>query len=305
MSNPTKSENNPAKPETLEALIKTIEQLESDKEALRLQLWRMKRRPPGIIGYAVLLTGAAALAISIAYSSTILALIGLGLSFWGILFLYANPVQYVKAGLVDSTAIASITTIDHMLGDLNYEGQGVYLPPKYLKDFKSGTVFIPPKKGSPIPTAEQLSEGTVFLRNPEGLLLVPSGLGLTNLYETELGTDFAKVDFAYLQRNLPKLLIEGLEIVENFEMKTKANRIYVKIEGLAPSYADFCNRLRELSNVCGTFGCPICSSIACALTRTTGKPILIANTANSPDGKTLAILYRILEEPKMTARPGS
>ena len=296
MSSPSESEDPPTGTETLQALVKTIEQLETEKEALRLQLWRIKRRPPGIIGYAVLLTGVGALAISIAYSSTILALIGLGLSFWGILFLYAKPVQYVKGGLVDSTAIAGITTIDRMLAELNYQGQGIYLPPKYLKDFKSGTVFISPKKGSPIPAIEQLSKEKVFLENPKGLLLIPSGLGLTNLYETELGIDFAKVDFAYLQRTLPKLLIEGLEMVEDFQMRRKGNRIYVRIEGLARSYADFCNRLRELSNVCGSFGCPICSSIACALTRTIGKPILIANTANSRDGKTLAILFRILEE---------
>jgi len=277
----------------IQPLIKRIEQLETEKEALRLQLWKTRRRPAGIIGYAVLFIGAAALIVSTLYSSTILALIGLGLSFWGILFLYAKPVQYMKAGLIDSTAIASLTTIDRVLGDLNYQGKGIYLPPKYLKDFKSGTVFLPSKKDTKIPSAEQLSKENVFLKNPEGLCLVPSGLGLTNLYETELGKDFAKVDLAYLQRNLPKLLIEGLEIVEDFEMNVKGNQISVKIEG--SSYSDFCNKLKEFSNICGTFGCPLCSSIACALTRTTGKPVLVEKTAHSTDGKKLRILFRILE----------
>jgi hypothetical protein len=274
--------------------MKRIEQLEAEKEALKLQLWKIKRRPPGIIGYVVLLTGAASLVTSIVYSSNILALIGLGLSFWGVLFLYAKPVEYVKAGLIDSTAIASLTTIDRVLTDLKYQGKGIYLPPKYLKDFKSGTVFIPSKKGTQPPAIEQLSQDNVFIRNPDGMCLVPSGLGLTNLYETEMGTDFAKVDLAYLQKNLPKLLIEGLEIVTTFEMKTKDNLISVKIEG--SSYADFCTKIRGLSNICGTFGCPLCSSIACALTRATGKPILIEKTAHTPDGKGLRILFRILEQ---------
>jgi len=292
-SNEEKNNQNQTEANT-ESLIKRIEQLEAEKEAIRLQLWKTRRRPPGIIGYAVLLTGAAALLISIVYSSTILALIGLGLSFWGILFLYAKPVQYMKAGLIDSTAIASLTTIDRVLADLNYQGKGIYLPPKHLKDFKSGTVFLPSKKGTKTPTAEQLSKENVFMKDPEGLCLVPSGLGLTNLYETELGTDFAKVDLAYLQRNLPKLLIEGLEIVEDFEMRTRNNQIYVKIQGSA--YAEFCNKLREFSNICGTFGCPLCSSIACALTRTTGKPIQVEKTAHSPDGKGLRILFKVLED---------
>ena len=295
MTDPARTKDYPAKTETsLQALIKRIEELETEKEALRLQLWKTKRRPPGIIGYAVLFTGATALIISTIYSSTILALIGLGLSFWGILFLYAKPVQYMKASLIDSTAIASLTTIDRVLNELNYQGKGVYLPPRYLKDFKSGTVFVPSKKETKIPGAEQLYRENVFIKNPEGLCLVPSGLGLTNLYETELGTDFAKVDLAYLQRNLPKLLIEGLEIVEDFEMNIEDNSIHIKIEG--SSYADFCNKIRDLSNICGTFGCPLCSSIACALARTTGKPILMEKTVHSPDGKKLKIHFRILEQ---------
>jgi hypothetical protein len=295
MTNVIEPQNNPVETEPrIQALIKRVEQLETEKEALRLQLWKTRRRPPGIIGYTVLLTGAAALITSIAYSSNILALIGLGLSFWGILFLYARPVQYMKAGLIDSTAIASLTTIDRVLGDLKYEGKGIYLPPKYLKDFKSGTVFIPSKKETQVPTADQLSKENVFIKDPEGLCLVPSGLGLTNLYETELGRDFAKVDLTYLQRNLPKLLIEDLEIVEDFQMNTKGNLIGIKIQG--SSYADFCNKLREFSNICGTFGCPLCSSIACALTRATGKPIKVEKTAHTPDGKGLRILLRILEQ---------
>ena len=298
MSKPNKNEDVTETEEKIQPLLKRIEQLEVEKESLRLQLWKTRRRPPDMIGYAVLFTGAVALLISIIYSSTILALIGLGLSFWGILFLYAKPVQYMKAGLIDSTAIASLTTIDRVLGDLNYEGKGIYLPPKHLKDFKSGTVFLPAKKGTQTPTAEQLSKENVFIKDPEGLCLVPSGLGLTNLYETELGTDFAKVDLAYLQRNLPKLLIEGLEIVEDFEMTTKDNQVYVKITG--SSYAEFCNKLREFSKICETFGCPLCSSIACALTRTTGKPIMVQRTAHSPDGKALRILFKILTEQEQT-----
>ena len=141
----------PKKEADVEPLIRRIEQLETEKEALRLQLWKTRRKPPGIIGYAVLLVGATALITSFIYSSNIIAMIGLGLSFWGILFLYAKPVQYMKAGLIDSTAIASLTTIDRVLADLNYQGKGIYLPPKYLKDFKSGTVFLPSKKETQIP----------------------------------------------------------------------------------------------------------------------------------------------------------
>ena len=45
-------------PETnIPALIRKIQQLESEKEALRLELWKYKRKPSGRVGYVLLLLG--------------------------------------------------------------------------------------------------------------------------------------------------------------------------------------------------------------------------------------------------------
>lgn len=271
-----------------------IQQLESEKEALRLELWRHKRKPSGIAGYTLLLLGIIALVSSIPYSSLILAFIGLGLALWGALLLYIKPTRYMKAILLDSTAISTLTTIDRVIADLNYKGRGIYLPPRYLKEIKSGTVFIPSEKTIIIPPIEEVAQGKVFLKNPQGMCLTPPGLGLVNLYENELGTDFSKVDLNYLQNNLPKLFVEGLEIAEDLELNVEGNIIQTKIVGSI--YTKFCKELRKLSsNVCSSFGCPLCSSIAIALTRATGKPIIIEKAEPSEDGKTIEAYYQILE----------
>jgi hypothetical protein len=285
---PTESEiSNPA-------LLKKIQQLESEKEALRLELWKYKRKPSGKVGYVFLLFGAIALVSSIAYSSSILAFIGIALTFWGVLFLFIKPARYVKASLLDSTTISSLTTIDHVISELNYKGKSIYLPPRYLKELKGGKVFIPSKKDIIIiPPIEEVAEEKVFLKNPKGICLTPPGLGLVNLFENELGTDFTRADLNYLQNNLPKLLIEGLEITEDFEMNVENNIVHVKLAGSI--FKDFCTEVRKLSNVCNSFGCPLCSSIACALARTTGKPIIIEKTKQSEDGKTIEVYYQILK----------
>jgi hypothetical protein len=275
-------------------LIKRIQQLERENETLRLELWRHKRKPSGAIGYGLLIFGATALILSILYSSPISAFIGLGLTFWGALLLYIKPIRYVKASLLDSTAMSNLTAINQIIADLNYNGRGIYLPPRYLKEFKGGTVYIPSENTLTIPPTEEVAQEKVFLKNPNGICLTPSGLGLANLYEKELGTDFAKADLNYLQNNLPKLFIEGLEIAEDLEINAQSDIIQVKIAGSV--YQDLCKEARKLPNICHSFGCPLCSSIAIALTRATGKPITMEKNEVSPDGKNIEIHYRTLKE---------
>jgi len=167
------------------------------------------------------------------------------------------------------------------------------LPPRYLKGIKEGTVFITSGKDLTLPTIEEVAKEKVFLKNPEGICLTPPGLGLVNLFEEELGINFAKVDLNYLQNNLPKLFIEGLEIAEDLEMNVENNLVHLKMKGTI--YNDFCNKVRKLSNICNSFGCPLCSSIAIALTRATGKPIIIEKVEPSGGDKTIEAYYLILE----------
>ena len=260
----------------------------------RTRMRNRKRSLSETAAYALLLSGTVALVTSIFYSSSILAFIGLGLTFWGAILLYIKPTKYVKASLLDSTALSSLKTIDQMITDLNYKGKAIYLPPRFLKGLKSGKVFIPSKNGLVIPTVEEVAEEKVFLENPKGMCLTPPGLGLANLYEKELRKDFTEVNFNYLQNNLPKLFIEDLEIAENLELNIKDNIIQVKITGSI--YQDLCKEARKLSNICHSIGCPICGSIAIALTRATGKPVVIEKNNISQDGKIIEAHYRIIEE---------
>jgi len=277
---------------TLETLLRNVQKLESEKETLRLALWELERKPRGTIGYILVVFGAVALPISIIYESTILAFIGLILIFWGALLTFVKPLKYVRVDLLDSTAISSLATIDKIIGDLNYKGKAIYLPPRHLKELKSEKVFIPSKKGAIVPPAREVAENKVFPKNPQGMFIAPPGLALANLFERELKTDFMKVDLSYLQNNLHKLLIENLEIVENFEMNEKSDTIHVKITGSV--FQDFCQEARKLSNVCGSLGCPLCSAIAVALTRAIGKPVFIEKNNLSTDCKEIEIQFKIM-----------
>jgi len=278
----------------LPALIERIQQLESEKEVLRFELWRSKQKPSGTIGYILLLLGTINLAFSVLYVSAMLAFVGIAFTFWGALLLFIAPTKYVKATLLDSTSVSSLVSIDQIITALNYQGKGVYLPPRYFKEFRGGKVFIPFGKEVALPPVEEVAEGKVFIGNPNGMCLTPSGLGLANLFENELGIDFAKVDLDYLQDSLPKLFREGLELAEDFEMSIEDHRIEVKVKGSI--YRDSCSDVSKLTSICSSIGCPLCSSLACVFSRVTGKPITIEKNNLSSDGRTIEANYKIIEE---------
>ena len=254
----------------------------------------MRLQLPNIVGLTLTAGGILALATSIIFSNSILAFIGLGLTFWGCLFLLLKPEPYTKATLLDSTTTPALKTLHQLLTTLHYNGKGVYLPPKYLTDLKSGLVYIPQKTGITIPPLGENPKDTAVSTNPDGLYITPPGLDLTNLFEKRLGTDFIRTDLQYLQDNLPNLFIEHLEIAQALEIAAENNLINVKITDSV--YNNLHTQTQQLATIHNSIGCPLCSALACTLTRVTGNPIIIENSHYSPNDKTITVQYRILEE---------
>jgi uncharacterized protein YuzE len=247
-----------------------------------------------MIAYAMLAFGFISLAASAFYASPILAFIGLGLTFWGALLLYITPTRYVKLDLLDAVAPSSLVNIEKLLVDMKLNEKGIYLPPKYLKDFESSLIFIPSKASRTLPKPEEVDEEKLCSKNPDGLFLTPPGLALSKLFEKELGTTFTKTDLNYIQNNLPKLLIEDTEIAENVEIELKNNSITIEITNHI--FSEICEETRKLSKTHEAIGCTLSSAIACALAKATGKPIAIENEELSEDGKITKIQYRIVED---------
>lgn len=255
---------------------------------------KRKRELSLTVGYVLLLLGLTALVFSILFTLSVLALVGLGITFWGSLLLFIKPVRYVKSSLLDSTTLSLLTTINQVIEESNSKGKAIYLPPKHLEEIRSGKVFISYEKGSSVPPPENVAEEKVFSKNPKGMCFTPPGVALVNLFEDLLGTSFTKVEVNYLQDKLPRLFIEDLEIAEDLEINVKGSNIHLRIVG--STYRNLCKQARNLSNICGSLGCPLCSSFACALARATGKPIIIEKTEPSEDGETVEAYYRVIQE---------
>jgi hypothetical protein len=252
-------------------------------------------RSTRLVCYALIFIGIAALALSINYQSQVAAFTGLGLLFWGILIWYVTPEEYAKRSVVEANALSAYATLDEMIVGLGYQGTAVYLPPKYLEDIGVNKVYLDRSEKSEIPMTDQIEqENAIFVKNPDGLLLVPPGNDLTRLFERRLATSFVRVDLKSLQESLPKLLIEDLEIVTGFGMQVQGNTVRVTIENSI--YKNVHREIMRLSRMTRSLGCPISSAIACILTNVTGRPVVIVNEEASADGKRINTEYSLLKE---------
>ena len=176
----------------------------------------------------------------------------------------------------------------------------------YFSNPETTKVYLPKRQQAKIPEPSLIltQENNIFLHNQqEAILFTPPGAQLTQLFEKRLGINFTHVDLDYLQQNLPRLFIDDLELAENFEIEidldespttnlnSTSGRVQVKITNLTLKETDTHNN--ALSNIYTTTGSPISSAIACALTKVTGRPVIINEAHSSPNGKTIEITYNI------------
>lgn len=227
--------------------------------------------------------------LSSIYASQFLAILGVSIIFWGALLLYVTPSKHAPLTLLNATA--DLSNIERILADANLGGKGVYLPPGNVESIESSLVYIPEKGVNALPKVEKMKEK---LRIEDGILLTPPGNLLSRLFERELGYSFMKTELTQLQNLLPKLLVENMEIAESVQIKIQDKTINIEIMG---SILDgVCQQTQELEHTHDQVGCALTSAIACALAKSSGKPITIQKEVNNFQTKFKKIEYRIEEE---------
>jgi hypothetical protein len=243
------------------------------------------------VPYLLLLLGLASLLTSAFYSSYVLAFIGLGLTFWGALFLYIKSTKYVKLELLNAASSSSLDNIERILATTETNLKGIYLPPKNLLDYNSSLVFVPARPNEPLPSAAETDPKELHSTNPAGLLLTPPGLALSKLFEKELKRPFTEFGLSGLQQQIPRLF-EGLQITKNLSLTSQANTITVEIRNHI--FKELSAETKRLAKTLLTVGSPLSSALACVFAKATGKPITIEKEETTQQGTT-TIQYNILE----------
>jgi hypothetical protein len=243
----------------------------------------------------LLIIGAIALTSSTILESSALALVGLGLIFWGLIFLYIRKDEYVKKEVFELSISSTMVSLNQMIPEAGYKGKAVYLPPKYFKSPQTQKIYISIQKSSDLPTPEQLqqNESKMSFGSSLGMLLTPPGLDLFNFFEKKLETNLITADLRYLIDNFPKLFVEKLEIAKNFEMMINGDNIQVKMKNSI--FKSSSKDVSGQSSGSSILFSPISSALAIAIVKVTSKPISIENEYIT-NGDTLIVEYSFVKE---------
>ena len=264
--------------------------MSSEQEQKTLTRFRTNR----LIAFSMLALGIILIGLSVFYYSSVSSIIGLALTFWGAILLYITPSRHVPLQLLNATATSAPLNIETFLEESKLYEKGIYLSPKHLADYESSLIFIPATKNKNLPTAEQTSDKKLHCKDPPGVLLTPPGLGLSKLFEKEYGHSFTKTDLKTLNEQLPKLLIEDLEIAEQVTVNSQNNTITLSMKNTI--FNQLCAETKNQQRIHNSIGNVLSSALACIYAKSAGKPVSIENEELTEDGQNLQIALRIIEE---------
>jgi hypothetical protein len=222
------------------------------------------------------------------------ALVGLGLIFWGMIIGYISSEEYVKREVFEATNLSYLTTLNEMMQKLHLKETAVFLPIRYLSGSKSNKVYLVESKTAKLDNIKEILQKASNNDPLDARLMVAPGNELLKLFEKTLGKSFANVDFSFFETNMPKLLINELEIAQNVEIEGKGNIVQVKIKNLVTE--DFSKELNEYETTVHSLGIPLSSAIACALANCTNNPTVINNHKINVDEKTTEIEFLLIKE---------
>jgi hypothetical protein len=114
--------------------------------------------------------------------------------------------------------------------------------------------------------------------------------GLLDLFEKELNVNLAGIDFPFLQRRSPDILVEELKLVDYFLIESNDDDTFIIRFSGEPS-TKLCKLINEKSKIGYRIGCPVCSLIALALSKYTGRPIRIKQTIIEDDDCNIRTVY--------------
>ncbi len=241
---------------------------------------------PSAAARVLIVVGALLLAAAIFYDSQVTAFIGLGLTLWGAIFAVARSGKYVKSSLLDGSAKSAYSTIDRMITDLKYVGQGYYIPaypqdvalPDYLDSLREPVVFISETFDGKL-SVDELAERKFLSSRTNGVFIAAPGSEIMSQMERQMQIDFSKLKLQEVSELLPNSLTEIFNLAKTAEISLIPNGATFKATGII--YESLYKADGKLKSV-RMLGCPVVSAVASTLAKSSGKTVIIRELVQLP-----------------------
>jgi hypothetical protein len=250
-----------------------------------------------LIGAVLLVIGIFLFALSVFTMSQIFSLIGLGLTFWGVLLLLTPPPKHIEASYLVTCSLPDYLTIDRMLRSISAKNESFNIPPcpkdvnlpEHLEGLKQMVTFIPAEGTGGLAEIEDIARGNFLIENPKGLLIASPGTGILDRMEQISKQDFTKIPINELCEVLPSLLHE-LYLAKNIRMTLNEENFLLEITNSL--YNKLYSENYNLKSV-NILGCPLVNAAACAIAKSAGKPTVIQGI--KINGKTITATLKIVD----------
>lgn len=229
--------------------------------------------------------------VSLFFEIPILAVISIGIIFWGIIFAFAKTSDVVSTELLNFSFSSTPTVMDKIIQTQNFE-KGVYIPPRYFANANEGGVLLL-HRGEETRKIEEIAKDKELSLSSEEYYGAFPGMGLVNFLEEKLSIDLTMKGIKFLEDTLMKIFQEQ-GIAEDIQIKTDGDVAHFRV--INPVYGTGCEEVRRhQSFVCTYIGCPFCSALAYALAKATGKIVLIERNELSSGNKIIDLWCRMIE----------
>jgi hypothetical protein len=255
------------------------------------------------IGISFLAQGITLFVVSIFFNEQIVSLIGLGLTFWGALFLLIPPPKKIESSYLVTSSLPGYMSIDRILNSLLPKNEAYNIPPcpsnislpQHLKGLKDAVTFIPAIFTDGIPEIEDIAKSKFLIDKPKGLLITSPGISILDKIEKKQKTDFTKISPNELDEILPASF-SLLYLAEEIEMTTTSeNAVSISIRDSL--YKNLYNPKYGLKSI-RLLGCPLLNAAACAIAKSTGNPTVIKQIEVTSKGKNITAILNIVQSKK-------
>lgn len=250
---------------------------------------RMKRSSPLPLIIPLAVAGSFFLFLAFHLDSLLLGLIGLGFFFFASLSYLIAPKWFFRGELLISMVNSNLSLLRRLLGPGGFPGKGIYMP----SEDGEISVFVPKEESLLQPPESGVVGKKLLSRSPEGIVLTPPGSELLRAIENMSGVSFDEAELHYALLILSGAFTE-LEISKSFEFIVEGDLITVRMEDVIGM--GFCKEIElRFPHLCEQIGCPFCSAIACTISKSLKRPVIIDYVDISPDGRVTEAVFRAIK----------